>query len=450
MNPNAEPREPRTSTLSAVSPRESSPKVARLSLSPRQSKTSATAVSPLTSPRISLVRQGSTSRQSANLVTDVHTTDVLYTTNVSQLCLARHVPSGGRASVGGSSHNHDDDDDDDDDDEEAEGSSSNISKVVTVKQYSLSLAAAAGPGMQAAVMRERQVMKALVSPMPFIPAHLGWARDDKYLTVVINTRALCTLDNLVVSGGPLTSPAAVQYYAATMALALEHLHMYGVVYRGTYPETLLLDEDGRLQLTDFRFSKVLLDGRTHTLCGAPEYLAPEVVAGVGHNQAADWWSLGVLVYYLYVGQTPFMYREDFEPGTPAHWTGAPKESHRQSRLSTSAEEVQDEKDIYKRITDHAYAFPDQVPDLARQLISELLVADPNQRLGYGTGGMAGLRSHPFFAGTDWEALVAPDVDSPLLVPEEMMERIGSLRPTAVEPLEGAVAFTGDVDWCKDF
>jgi serine/threonine protein kinase len=56
-----------------------------------------------------------------------------------------------------------------------------------------------------------------------------------------------------------------------MALALEHLHMCGIVYRCTLPETLLLDEDGRLQLTDFRFSKVL-DGRTYTLCGAPEYL----------------------------------------------------------------------------------------------------------------------------------------------------------------------------------
>jgi len=69
--------------------------------------------------------------------------------------------------------------------------------------------------MQAAVMRERRVMK-LLSPMPFIPANLGWARDDRFLTVVIATHVLCTLDSLVVSGGNLRSAAAVQYYAASM------------------------------------------------------------------------------------------------------------------------------------------------------------------------------------------------------------------------------------------
>ena len=72
-----------------------------------------------------------------------------------------------------------------------------------------------------------------------------------------------------------------------MALALEHLHMCGIVYRCTLPETLLLDEDGRLQLTDFRFSKVL-DGRTYTLCGAPEYLVgPHRYCSQRHRMALN-------------------------------------------------------------------------------------------------------------------------------------------------------------------
>lgn len=378
-------------------------------------------------------------------VADVVTTDVLYTTSVSQLCLASHVP--GRTRRPSSSTNHDDDDDDDD------VSSPLASSIITVKQYSLTLASASGPGMQAAVMRERHVMKSL-SPMPFIPANLGWARDDTFLTVVINTRALCTLDNLVVSGGPLRTPAAVRYYAASVALALEHLHMCGVVYRSTNPETLLIDEDGRVQVTDFRLCKEL-DGRTYTMCGAPEYLAPEVVEGVGHNQAADWWSLGVLVFYLHTGNTPFANPgrggEGERGSTPATPPTAASQLGRILKPRVSAQEVDDEKDIFRRITDMEYSFPEGIPEVSRALISELLAKDPNQRLGYGSGGTGRLRSHAFFEGIEWDGLMSvDDAAHDRLIPPEMVERLGTLTPTAVEPLRGALPYSGDTEWFKEF
>jgi hypothetical protein len=91
------------------------------------------------------------------------------------------------------------------------------------------------------------------------------------------------------------------------------------------------------------------------------------------------------------------------PNSPGADSGGEEAAHlmrlRASRVSrVSAQEVADEKEIFRRITDLEYTFPDNVPELSRTLISELLVRKPNQRLGYGTGGVGRLRSHPFFQG----------------------------------------------------
>lgn len=74
-------------------------------------------------------------------------------------------------------------------------------------------------------------------------------------------------------------------------LALEYLHSHSIVYRDLKPENLLIDRDGHLKITDFGFAKKLKD-RTWTLCGTPEYLAPEIIQSKGHNRAVDWWALG--------------------------------------------------------------------------------------------------------------------------------------------------------------
>jgi protein kinase A len=123
-----------------------------------------------------------------------------------------------------------------------------------------------------------------------------------------------------------------RFYAAEIVLILEFLHeREGVAYRDLKPENLLLDADGHIKLVDFGFAKrlgnskkistaqdpsrpkegaarTLIDfdqGETYTLCGTPEYLAPEVIQSKGHTTAVDWWALGILIYEFLTGYPPF-------------------------------------------------------------------------------------------------------------------------------------------------
>ena len=91
----------------------------------------------------------------------------------------------------------------------------------------------------------------------------------------------------------------------------EYLHSKNVIYRDLKPENLLIAPDGYLKLTDFGFAKIV-DGRTYTLCGTPEYLAPEILTNKGHGKGVDWWTLGSIIYEMLVGIPPFYQQNRME------------------------------------------------------------------------------------------------------------------------------------------
>lgn len=198
---------------------------------------------------------------------------------------------------------------------------------------------------------------------PFIVNLLGHLQDEKKLYLLFE----------YVPGGELfsylrqentLSESSTRFYAAEILLAFEYLHSLSIVYRDLKPENILLTAKGHVKITDFGFAKIVRD-RTYTLCGTPEYLAPEIIQSKGHDKGVDWWALGILIYEMLAGYPPFL---DDTPYV-----------------------------IYQKILAGHIEWPSHFSPEVRDLIRKLLNGDRTRRLGSLRGGAYDVKMHPWFS-----------------------------------------------------
>ena len=184
----------------------------------------------------------------------------------------------------------------------------------------------------------------------------------------------------------------VRFYTAQIAVALQYLHNLEITYRDLKPENILLDEDGYIKLCDFG-SSVIIRGteKVKNFAGSPEYAAPEIITYSGHNFMCDWWSLGILIYELLYGNTPFF--------------------------------NMDKTRMYDLINTGAISFPKfiqiegeekprnyKVSEDAKNIISKFLEKDPGTRLG--RKGLDEIKKHPFFSGINFDDLNKKKIKPP--------------------------------------
>ncbi|XP_031419603.2 serine/threonine-protein kinase N1-like isoform X1 [Clupea harengus] len=223
-----------------------------------------------------------------------------------------------------------------------------------------------------------------------------------------------------------TEPRAV-FYAACVVLGLQFLHDHKIVYRDLKLDNLLLDTDGYVKIADFGLCKegMGFGDRTSTFCGTPEFLAPEVLTDTSYTRAVDWWGLGVLIYEMLVGESPF-------PGD-------------------------DEEEVFDSIVNDEVRYPRFLSSEAIGIMRRLLRRNPDRRLGSSEKDAEDVKKQPFFRNIDWEALLLRKVPPPFLpciVGKEDVsnfdEEFTSEAPALTPPREPRSLSRKDQDCFKDF
>ena len=202
------------------------------------------------------------------------------------------------------------------------------------------------------------------------------------------------------------SPEFIRFYLCEIVSAIIYLHELGITYHDLKPENILVDQTGHVLLCDFGLSSrntEALTGAGRGFRGTPKYVAPEIVLRRDHGYVVDCWSLGILIYELYVGRVPFRAnsrRELFQKicGAPLKYPG--DDRNRRSRVDSWNEGTQlsiNERDGHRQTNRRNSGVTDDVVEAVRGLISGLLTRNPVNRFL-----IDDVRNHSYFGGVDWE------------------------------------------------
>ncbi|CAH3016928.1 unnamed protein product [Porites evermanni] len=229
-------------------------------------------------------------------------------------------------------------------------------------------------------MVERRIL-ALATRHPFL-THLHSAfQSQDHLFFVMEYLGGGDLMFHIQSVGKFDEPRS-RFYAAEIVCGLEFLHDRGIIYRDLKLDNVLLDSDGHIKLADFGMCKegILDSKKASTFCGTPDYIAPEILKGWKYDSAADWWSFGVLVYEMLIGQSPFA--------------------------------GEDEEDLFDSICRDKVHYPKWISSSAEDVLSQLFERAPVERLGYRNGTNPNIRNHKFFDRINWTKLEQRKIDPP--------------------------------------
>ncbi|KAL4063563.1 kinase-like domain-containing protein [Scleroderma yunnanense] len=218
---------------------------------------------------------------------------------------------------------------------------------------------------------------------PFIVNLWGAFQDASNLYMVMDFVPGGELFSLLRRSGRFPEPVA-KFYAAEVAIALNYLHRLDIVYRDLKLENILLNGDGHIKIADFGFAK-RCSTSTWTLCGTPDYLAPEIVLQQRYTRSVDWYALGVLIFEMLTGIPPF-----YQPDG-----------------NTAA--------LYERILQGPkfIRWP-SLPPSAMDIILRLMESDPVKRYGKSAYGVGDVFVHPWFGAVDWERLKNRNITAPYL------------------------------------
>eukprot|EP00742_Colponemidia_sp_Colp-10_P003108 GILJ01003311.1.p1 GENE.GILJ01003311.1~~GILJ01003311.1.p1 ORF type:complete len:1123 (-),score=177.83 GILJ01003311.1:99-3467(-) len=252
---------------------------------------------------------------------------------------------------------------------------------------------------QKSIESERMILSEL--DHPFVLKLVKALEDSENIYFLTEFIKGCELYQAIRDIGLLDRTQS-QFYAGALLLALNYLHERNIIYRDLKPENVMIDSQGYPKLIDFGIAKKT-NGRTYTIIGTPQYMAPEVILGKGYTKAVDIWALGICLYEFICGPLPF--GEDFT----------------------------DPMEIFQSILKGQLSFPDYVDDaVAIDLISRCLTPSPELRIGCRMQGIKELLDHPYFSGIDFNDLLTRNVPAPF-TPNAPPAPVNPTSPTATSP-----------------
>lgn len=228
------------------------------------------------------------------------------------------------------------------------------------------------------IFLEKKILQSI--NFPFVTSLHCTLKDNLHVYIVMPYELGGEIFSLIKKLGAFSEQMAT-FYAGQMVLALEYLHHCSVIHRDVKPENILICESGYIKLSDFGLCKIL-KSRTWTLCGTPEYLAPEIILSKGYTFSIDWWAFGVLVYEMICGYPPF--------------------------YSTSPIK------LYAKILDGQFKAPPVMTSACKSLVRGLLEIEPSRRTGALKAGVYDIKSHQWFEKMDWSALLHQRVFPPYI------------------------------------